>query len=89
MTQQTEAATSAILAGVLGMLERRERTAQLAYDEIRDRIGAEQRTIRLGGIPAMSAEEMAAERREQHRASARWTEAQEALAEARRLAVQR
>lgn len=74
------------LDALLAMLDQRETTARRAYDEIRDRISEEERTIRDGGIPAMSTEEMARERRELARASSRWTEAQEARAAAARIA---
>lgn len=82
----TQPATAEMLrqfAEVLNMLEQRERTAQAAYDEIRDRLDAEDRTAREGGVPAMSADEYEQERAELRRASARWTEAQESLGQAR------
>ena len=73
---------SADLAAAIELLERREATAHMAYREIRDRLDEDARNA----VPAMSAEERATERRDLHRASARWTEAQEALAALRELA---
>lgn len=69
---------------LLEMLERREQVARMSYEEVSRRISEDEQTSSTGGIPAMSDEEMATERMERRRASSRWTEAQEALAEARR-----
>jgi hypothetical protein len=60
---------------VIEALEQRERTARAAYEEIRDRIAEDDRA----DYPAMSDEERTTERAAQRTASARWTEAQEAL----------
>jgi hypothetical protein len=69
---------------ILAMLERRERTAAMAYDEAADARDRMEEQFRYGDsfdgdrrLDRVS--------RELHRASSRWTEAQEALAEARAL----
>lgn len=81
MTSTTTDTSATTLAAVIAMLEQRERTAQAAYDEIRDRLRDNDRAA----VPAMSHEERKEERHELRCASARWTEAQEALAVARGL----
>jgi len=68
-------------AGVLALLERRERVASINYAGERDRIRDDDRAA----VPAMSAEEREEAEIELHRTSARWTEALEALAEVRAL----
>jgi hypothetical protein len=73
-----EAATVALVA----MLEQRERTAEEAYDETRDAVYK----IENEGDEGTPAHAFA--QRERARASARWTEAQEALAAARKIAGQ-